>query len=611
MSGIEDILEGFDDAVRLFKKRKLDQEIENQPKDGNKSTTSELLRIEKERLDERSKALTIREERCNKMEKELEAKQILLGNEMESLHKQQKELKDKKISNLDYKEGGKDFCTHPRCIAERDALLIKELELKKTEKDLYLSQKIFKQSLNAFMNMKSQFEKKNNGKYKEDGTFVIDGSSSPKNKTTETEDLERLLETMKCEIGRFDHLEPGELPKWKQQLDNKIFLTKGGHAFPYSRTEISWGSLRSLISRDNLTDEAVDFICKMCIFVPPKHKLYNLADNGNNPTYVMEPFLIEWIMCTSRKEFNEFYKYVCDYNGVRNWKNVENMLEEREWSVAQRQCITFLYQSIRQFQNGNTSQRDEEDKESVSRPRWFSQNSTLFPCVGRGHWSVLYVSGASDTINHIYEWVRMSETEQNGYKGKKPMLNTYHLDSAGNTVHKNSRPNLSDMISLYAFFTVNFENAGNAALKADSDRYESSYHRGLFTRRSKTFALASIRQQFMDCGLYCAYNTNILMLIADDLEKCSYKKNCQKTYNNAVQKLLPYKDFDTVVEKTAHYLFRNALLLANYGLQSTNLIQIPTFSDVNKVEVEKNIYQKWANFEALVEKNYKEKKNKS
>ena len=349
----------------------------------------------------------------------------------------------------------------------------------------------------------------------------------------------------------------------------------------------------------------------MCIFVPPKHKLYNLAENGNNPTYVMEPFLIEWIMCTSRKEFNEFYKYVCDYNGVRNWKNVENMLEEREWSVAQRQCITFLYQSIRQFQNGNTSQRDEEDKESVSRPRWFSQNSTLFPCVGRGHWSVLYVSGASDTINHIYEWVRMSETEQNGYKGKKPMLNIYHLDSAGNTEHKNSRPNLSDMISLYAFFTVNFENAGNAALKADSDRYESSYHRGLFTRRSKTFALASIRQQFMDCGLYCAYNTNILMLIADDLEKCSYKKNCQKTYNDAVQKLLPYKDSDTVVEKIAHYLFRNALLLANYGLQSTNLIQIPTFSDVNKVEVEKNIYQKWANFEALVEKNYKEKKNKS
>ena len=167
------------------------------------------------------------------------------------------------------------------------------------------------------------------------------------------------------------------------------------------------------------------------------------------------------------------------------------------------------------------------------------------------------------------------------------------------------------MISLYAFFTVNFENSGNAALKADSDRYESSYHRGLFTRRSKTFALASIRQQFMDCGLYCAYNTNILMLIAADLEKCSYKKNCQKTYNDAVQKLLPYKDFDTVVEKTAHYLFRNALLLANYGLQSTNLIQIPTFSDVNKVEVEKNIYQKWANFEALVEKNYKEKKNKS
>ena len=129
-------------------------------------------------------------------------------------------------------------------------------------------------------------------------------------------------------------------------------------------------------------------------------------------------------------------------------------------------------------------------------------------------------------------------------------------------------------------------------------------HSALYSEISNTIGLHSIRQQHRDCGLFCANNYNIYLLIAQDLDKCSDTKTVQKVYDNATKNVLPYRDSFSVVEKTAHFLFQQAYVFAYDKLRSTTNIDIPSLSDIREVKVEKTIFQKWANLEELVGKKY-------
>ena len=122
------------------------------------------------------------------------------------------------------------------------------------------------------------------------------------------------------------------MPRWKQQLNNTNFALNGGHVIKHFQPQLEWRSLEKIIDGNDLSYEAVHFLCSLSIFVPETHKLYKSVANGTVHTSLIEPFQVEWIIHTSRKDFNEIYKYVCNMKGVRNWKAIENMLKDESWN---------------------------------------------------------------------------------------------------------------------------------------------------------------------------------------------------------------------------------------------------------------------------------------
>ena len=196
---------------------------------------------------------------------------------------------------MEMENNDKEFCSNPRCIAQRDERMAKELFLEKQFRDLVLEKKVFLQRIKVFQKVKNKFQTEKKGKLKEHGT---DEKNTETKDPTNYEDVQKLLDKMDITIERFDGIKFENLPRWKQQLNNTKFVLSGGHVFKHFEPQLEWRSLEQIIDGNDLSDEAVHFLCSLSIFVPETHKLYKSVANGTVHTSLIEPFQVEWIMLT-------------------------------------------------------------------------------------------------------------------------------------------------------------------------------------------------------------------------------------------------------------------------------------------------------------------------
>lgn len=174
---------------------------------------------------------------------------------------------------------------------------------------------------------------------------------------------------------------------------------------------------------------------------------------------------------------------------------------------------------MRKFEVGDRRQSGK------GKERWFRRNNIVIPCVGSKNWSTIYASSVSDTIEYVHDKVRRNPLETIKDEEPKPTLKLYYVNSIGDTNHRKRRQNLNDMIFLFTLFTANLKIKGKGVSNEFGRTLDFKVVRKVFALRTRAIFLDSTGQKRRGCGLYCAYNYNILFILSENQNETGNEKD--------------------------------------------------------------------------------------
>ncbi len=367
-----------------------------------------------------------------------------------------------------------------------------------------------------------------------------------------------------------------------------IVSIKGGHMGTEIVRNVVWNSIGSIVAEDDLTDEAVDLLIQLCSHVPLETDMGTRSEETRNKCFswnkmVHNPYDFKWIVQYDGEDVH----YITDELEGGNHENVETLLRivKNEYE-APRPIVEYCNDLCKIYR------RFDRDRSNPI----FNDDLMIIPLLGNDHWSCAVLVGVSSYINYFLK--------SNGYNGPQEevtrinadgcVLRIYWMDSAGSdSTHLESQ---HDNISLTLFNLIWLKHRRHV-------RNNFSYHK--FKKGVTHFVVKSRMQRGRDCGVYCAYNINIAMLLEHQLRKGLSGSEFQTLYDSITWRILPVGKYRRVMRLTMNYILQTVFERMECGEfeeeYSGGEVTIPALGTLtNWNTVQKKILQKM--YEKMLQK---------
>lgn len=344
---------------------------------------------------------------------------------------------------------------------------------------------------------------------------------------------------------------------------NTNIIISGGNLDSLVRREISLRSLYSALQGIDLTDEAVDLLINICSHVPLQFNVPLLGKKSKlrvqaKQCLLCDPYEFQWIVKASPDDIGPICSLLNDETDFFIDALSFDIRSTRDVSSGLLMYITFLEKLCK---NHN------EQREN----KWYNRDQFIIPIVGNDHWScalILNVVKFKESILKLCAYSGSKSTNNATELGEE--LRIIWLDSLReNEYHPiRHRNNLSCMI--YQYIKLVYGSDCKSWISIEE-----------FNKFVKHETIDSIKQLERDCGIYCAYNVNICLLISHKLSILKDTNEMQKAYQIATKQTLKISTYINTIRQTTNYIVEtlNSRVQCGYGLDLLFFeIQIPQLS---------------------------------